>query len=78
MKRTMLLVAALVLLSFATFVGCKGGSTKSPDITDSIHRALDQAGFKNVTVSQDRDKGIVTLGGEVVNPWQEVRSSPIR
>jgi hyperosmotically inducible protein len=67
MKRTALLVAALLLLSVATFVGCKEDSTKSPDVTDSIRRALDQAGFKNVTVSQDRDKGIVTLGGEVTS-----------
>jgi hyperosmotically inducible protein len=67
MKKTTLLVVALVLLSVATFVGCKGGSMKSPHVTDSIRRALDQADFKNVTVSQDRDKGIVTLGGQVAS-----------
>ena len=38
---------------------------KSPDVTDNIRRSLDQAGFKDVSVSQDRDKGVVTLTGNV-------------
>ncbi len=71
MRRTTLLVAALTLLSVATFVGCKGYSTKSPDVSDSIRKALDQAGYKDVTISQDRDKGIVTLGGEVASENQK-------
>ncbi len=32
---------------------------------DSIRQSLDQAGLKDITVSQDRDKGVVTLGGHV-------------
>ncbi|MBK5295295.1 MAG: hypothetical protein JJE04_26910 [Acidobacteriia bacterium] len=32
---------------------------------DSIRSSLDQAGFKDVSVKQDRDKGVVTLGGHV-------------
>src|SRR5665811_2151711 len=47
--------------------GCSQTATKSPDVSDSIRKSLDQAGFKDVTVSQDRDKGIVTLGGQVVS-----------
>jgi hyperosmotically inducible periplasmic protein len=39
--------------------------TKSPDVSESIRRWLDQAGLKDVSVSQDRDKGVVTLGGHV-------------
>ena len=30
-----------------------------------IRTALDQAGFKKVSVGQDRGKGVVTLGGNV-------------
>ena len=40
-------------------------STKAPDVADSIRRSLDQAGLKDVSVSQDRDKGVVTLCGHV-------------
>ncbi|MGB7438465.1 MAG: BON domain-containing protein [Candidatus Acidiferrum sp.] len=32
-----------------------------------MSRSLDQAGFKDVWVSQDRDKGIVTLSGTVTS-----------
>jgi hyperosmotically inducible protein len=45
--------------------GCSGTSTKSPDISDSIRTSFDQAGFKDVSIRQDRDKGVVTLGGRV-------------
>jgi len=42
-----------------------GPSSRSPDVSDSIRKALDQAGLKDVSAGQDRDKGIVTLGGQV-------------
>jgi hyperosmotically inducible periplasmic protein len=45
--------------------GCSTAPTKSPDVHDSIRNALDGAGLKNVSVSQDRTAGVVTLGGEV-------------
>ena len=65
MKTTKLLVTVLALLAIGTMVGCWSGPAKSPDVSDSIRKSLDQVGLKNVTVSQDRDKGIVTLGGQV-------------
>lgn len=46
-------------------VGCSTTSRKTADVSDSIRTSLDQAGFKDVSVSQDRDKGVVTLGGHV-------------
>jgi hyperosmotically inducible protein len=67
MKKLRLLVAMLALLAIGILAGCSGTATKSPDISDSIRKSLDQAGFKNVSVSQDRDKGIVTLGGQVAS-----------
>src|SRR6202795_716840 len=64
MKRARLLVSLLTLLVVGTFSGCSG-TTKSPDVSDSIRKSLDQAGLKDVSVSQDRDRGVVTLGGHV-------------
>jgi hyperosmotically inducible periplasmic protein len=64
MKTTKVLVTLLMLLVFGTMVGCSGPFSKSPDFSDSIRKSLDQAGLKNVSVNQDRDKGIVTLGGQ--------------
>jgi hyperosmotically inducible protein len=40
-------------------------TNKSPDVTDNIRKSLDQAGFKDVSVSEDREKGVVTLTGTV-------------
>jgi len=47
--------------------GCATSQTKSPDVTDRVRRDLDQANFKDVSVSQDRDKGVVTLKGHVAS-----------
>ena len=63
-KRYSTLLAALALGMLA---GCSTTSTKSPDVSDSIRKSLDQANLKNVSVSQDRDKGVVTLGGQVAS-----------
>ena len=55
----------LAVVVVGTLVGCSTTSTKAPDVSDSLRSSLDRAGFKDVSVSQDRDKGVVTLGGHV-------------
>ncbi|MGD0761202.1 MAG: BON domain-containing protein [Candidatus Sulfotelmatobacter sp.] len=65
MNTIKLLAVSLTLLALAAMLGCSGDSAKSPDVSDNIRKSLDQAGLKDVSVSQDRDKGIVTLGGQV-------------
>jgi hyperosmotically inducible protein len=59
------LVAVFALLTILTLTGCWGDSSKSPDVSSSIRKSLDQAGLKDVSVSQDRDKGVVTISGQV-------------
>jgi len=67
MKKLRLSVVMVALLAVGILAGCSQTATKLPDVSDSIRKSLDQAGFKDVTVSQDRDKGIVTLGGQVAS-----------
>ena len=67
MKSLRLSVTVLALLAVGTLSGCSGTAAKSPNVADSIRKSLDQAELKDVSVSQDRDKGIVTLGGHVTN-----------
>ena len=55
----------LALTIVGVLIGCQKLATQSPDVSDSIRKSLDQAGLKDVSVSQDRDKGVVTLGGHV-------------
>ena len=56
--------ACLTVVAAGILAGCSQ-TVKSPDVSASIRIALDQAGFKKVSVTQDRDKGVVTLGGHV-------------
>ncbi len=67
MKMLRFSLTMLTLLAVGTLAGCSGTPRKSPDVSDSIRKSLDQAGYKDVSVSQDRDKGIVTLGGQVAS-----------
>ena len=60
-------VVMVALLAVGILAEGSQTATKSPDVSDSIRKSLDQAGFKDVTVSQDRDKGVVTLGGQVAS-----------
>jgi hyperosmotically inducible protein len=55
----------LALMIVGVLAGCEKTATQSPDVSDTIRKSLDQAGLKDVSVSQDRDKGVVTLGGHV-------------
>ena len=55
----------LTLLAVVLLSGCSGVSSKSPDVSETIRKNLDQAGLKEVTVSEDVDKGVLTLGGHV-------------
>jgi osmotically-inducible protein OsmY len=52
-----LLVTFLTLLIVGTLLGCSS-TPQSPDVTDGIRKSLDQAGLKDVSVRQDRDKGV--------------------
>jgi osmotically-inducible protein OsmY len=74
MKTTKLSVALSTLLLIGSIAGCRGTVPKSPDIGDSLSKALSQAGLKDVTVSQDRDKGIVTLGGRVASEGEKAQA----
>jgi osmotically-inducible protein OsmY len=65
MKTLKLCSTLLPLIVAGMLVGCSQKSTKSPDVSENIRQSLDQANLKDVSVSQDRDKGVVTLGGHV-------------
>ena len=59
------LLGLFSLISLGLLAGCSSTASKSPDVSDSIRKSLDQASLTDVTVKQDRDKGVVTLGGHV-------------
>ena len=73
--KTLHLCAAL--LAAGILVGCSQTSTKSPDVTAGIRTSLDQAGLKDVSVSQDREKGVVTLNGHVASDGDKAQAQSI-
>jgi hyperosmotically inducible periplasmic protein len=76
MKTLKRCLTLLALLLVTTLVGCST-TKKSPDVSDSIRKSLDQAGLKDVSVSQDRDKGVVTLGGHVAADADKAQAESI-
>src|ERR1022692_2356622 len=76
MKPLRLCIAIVSLLAVGILAGCTG-TAKSPEVSDGIRKSLDQAGFKNVSVSQDRDKGVVTLGGKVTSESDKLQADSL-
>jgi len=63
MKARKSVLSVFPLLVAGILSGCS--SNKAPDVTDNIRKSLDQAGYKDISVSEDREKGVVTLTGSV-------------
>lgn len=68
---------SLTLVVSCTLVGCSASSTKAADVSDSIRASLDKAGYKDVSVSQNRDKGVVTLGGHVASDTDKSQAEAV-
>src|ERR1700680_1232241 len=74
-RRSMLTLVPVLLVG--GLLGCSNTPTKSPDVTDSVRRSLDQSGYKDVSVSQDRDKGVVTLAGTVASESDKAQAESL-
>jgi hyperosmotically inducible protein len=74
--RTLNWSALLVMLAAGILAGCSQ-TMKSPDVADNIRKSLDQAGLKKVSVTQDRNKGVVTLGGQVAAEVDKTQAETI-
>ena len=76
MKIRKLFLAVVPVILAGALAGCSE-TNKSPDVTDNIRRSLDQAGYKDVSVSQDREKGVVTLTGTVPTEGDKAQAESI-
>jgi hyperosmotically inducible periplasmic protein len=72
-KKSLSLVAALVA---GSLIGC-ASANKSPDVSENIRKMLEQSGFKHVSTSEDRAKGVVTLSGRVDTDAQKAQAQSI-
>lgn len=61
----------------AGFVAACSTSAKTPDATKTIRQDLTNSGLKEVSVTQDRDKGVVTLAGHVSTDAEKKQAEQI-
>src|SRR5260370_38639527 len=83
MKSLVKLLGLFSVMTLGMLAGCSRTESKSPDVTDSIRKSLDQASLNDVTVKQNRDKDVLTLGSHVKSdtktskPKAIPRSNPV-
>src|SRR6202049_2309709 len=77
MNNTRFALTMAFLLAAGTLASCSETPAKSPDVSDGVRKSLDQAGLKDVTVRQDRDKGVVTLDGQVPNDGDKTQAESL-
>jgi hyperosmotically inducible periplasmic protein len=66
------LIAIVATLSLILSFGCAQQRATNPSVKENVEKSLEQAGMKDINVDEDRDKGVVTLKGEV--PSQEAKA----
>src|SRR5437762_13964988 len=66
------LVALLVIM---TTFGCS--KNNAPAAKENVEQALKQNGFSAVNVDEDRDKGVVTLKGDVRSDEEKQRAGQV-
>jgi hyperosmotically inducible periplasmic protein len=76
MKSLKTVSVLFIAIAIAVALGCSDRE-KAPDVANDIRHALDQGGLNDVRVSQDRDKGVVTLGGRVRTDVDKARAGSI-
>jgi len=63
-KKSIVLLVGLCL-ALTMIIGCSQNRANTPSAKENVERALDQNSLKDVNVDEDRDKGVITLKGEV-------------
>lgn len=77
MQTNRLFLFILAIAVAGVLAGCSVTSSKSADVSANITKSLVDTGFKDVSVSQDREKGIVTLAGHVATDADKARAESI-
>lgn len=72
-----LIAITVVLLTLAFAVACSQQKANTPDAKPAVQDALKAAGYNNITVDQDRDKGVITLKGDVPTDADKAKAEDI-
>src|SRR4051812_20034392 len=55
-------------------LGCSTQHASTPSQEHQVKQALKQQGFEHIDVSEDHDKGVITLSGRVAT-WEEKQAA---
>lgn len=75
-KRAWIAVITATLGGMLVLAGCNRNA-EHPDVKYAVDTAMTRAGLGVVKVSQDRDKGVLTLTGDVPSPDQKAQAEQI-
>ena len=75
-KRAWTVVLTATLAGMLVLAGCNKNA-EHPDVKYAVDTAMTQAGLGVVKVSQDRDKGVLTLTGDVPSADQKAQAEQI-
>jgi hyperosmotically inducible periplasmic protein len=70
-------IAALAALTLILTLGCSQQRATNPSVKDNVSKSLENAGFKEINVDEDRDKGVITIKGEVNSQDEKSRAEDI-
>lgn len=71
------LIAACALLSMLFAVGCSQNRANTPDVTAQVKDQLKASNLGDVKVDQNREKGVLTLSGDVASEDDKARAEEI-
>jgi len=77
MRTKFIALLTALILALAVMVGCSQNRANQPSVKENVERSLDQANLKDVNVDEDRDKGVVTLKGEVKSEADKAQAEEI-
>jgi len=72
---TSFLCTAVLALVFST--ACSQQRANTPAVKDNVEQALKQAGLDKINVDEDRDKGVITLKGDVNSDADKARAAEV-
>jgi hyperosmotically inducible protein len=75
-KRVWIAIVVAILTGMLVLVGCNR-ETQHPDVKDAVDTAMTRNNLGVVKVAQDRDKGVLTLTGDVESAGQKAQAESV-
>jgi hyperosmotically inducible periplasmic protein len=70
-------LTAVAMICLGLLIGCSSQRASEPEMKDKVEQGLRQVGLSNINVDEDREKGVVTLKGDVPSEDQKERAAQV-